>query len=813
LSSPAAYAEQQNRLGIALAQQGKLDEAIALYQRALAMEPQSSVTHFNLGNAQRQQGRFAEAAEHFREVLRLKPRDAETHRCLGLVAVKEGKLDDAVAWFRRALELQPDAIKTYNNLGVTLVQLGKLDDAIACFRQAVDRSPADAASQQNLGLALAQRASRTGTPPDAAPANGEPPSDQAIALTRQANGLAEQGQLTEAVALYREVLRRHQDYAPAHTNLGIALTQLQKYDEAVVCLRESLRLQPRASEAYNSLGIVLAKQGRFDEAIASYQHALNIQPESPGVYANWGNVLRDLGQLEEAHELYEKSLRLKPNAFDTHNNLGIVQAKQRRISESLASYDASLRLVPDYAEAHLNRAHALLMVGRFREGWEEYVWRWKCKGSWSPPFQRPPWDGSPLNGRTLLLHWEQGFGDTLQFVRYAPLIKQRGGHVVMVCQRALFRLLASCPGIDERVLDGTPWPEHDVYATAMSLPRLFGTTVETIPAPVPYLRADPQLVAQWRSQLPSQPGFKIGIAWQGNPKYGWDRHRSTGAAQFAALAALPGVHLVSLQRGPGLEQLSQLTDRFGVTELGSRVQDMADTAAILANLDLVVTVDSAMAHLAGALGVPVWVALGYSADWRWLLDREDSPWYPTVRLFRQRRFGDWPEVFDRVAQAVQKMLVPPTPVPQVGVPLSPGELIDRITILQLQGEHDAATAAQGALREQLRTLQTIREQAWPWSPELARQTGELQAVNARLWQLKDALRGYEERGDWGASFVELARSCSHYRARRAVIKQRIQELLSFTQGGCLHNGVNGTKGANNLPDAPLPGEPSGPPAR
>ena len=275
-----------------------------------------------------------------------------------------------------------------------------------------------------------------------------------------------------------------------------------------------------------------------------------------------------------------------------------------------------------------------------------------CEGFSLPSLSQTPWDGSSLGGRTILLRTEQGFGDTLQFIRYAPLVGQRRGRVIVACQRPLARLLARWPGFAAVVAEGDPLPEFDIYAPLLSLPGLLGTTLATVPVDVPYLAADPGRVAHWRHELGSVAGFWIGIAWQGSPRHRRDRFRSIPLSQFAPLADIEGVRLLGLQKGFGRDQLAALEGRFPITDLGDHLGDFLETAAVLRSLDLVIADDTAVPHLAGALGVPVWVALPYSPDWRWLLEREDSPWYPTMRLFRQARSGDWEGVFRRIAGAL-----------------------------------------------------------------------------------------------------------------------------------------------------------------
>jgi hypothetical protein len=325
-------------------------------------------------------------------------------------------------------------------------------------------------------------------------------------------------------------------------------------------------------------------------------------------------------------------------------------------AEAVVHLQQALRLQPGFADAHKNLAMTWLQQGNYEQGWPEYEWRWRCKEFPKLPYAQPRWDGSPLQGRTILLHTEQGLGDTIQFIRYASLVQARGGRVVVACQRALVPLLTRCRGIDELVVRGDPLPHFDVYVPLLSLPALFQTTVATVPAEIPYIYTDESLIERWGRELAGVSGFKIGISWRGSPGYPADRERSTQLAYFEPFARLPGVRLFSLQKGVGSDQMAQLGGRFPVVDLGPRLDETTgpflETAAVMHHLDLVMTVDTSLGHLAGALGVPVWIAQAFAPDWRWQWGREDSPWYPTGRLFRQTEWGRWEPVFARMAEAL-----------------------------------------------------------------------------------------------------------------------------------------------------------------
>jgi hypothetical protein len=368
-----------------------------------------------------------------------------------------------------------------------------------------------------------------------------------------------------------------------------------------------------------------------------------------------GAALARQGRLAEAVQLFHQALHYWPGFPEAHYSLGLVAYEQLHCDEAVLCFREAIRFKPDYADAHYNLGHVLLQQGRLEEGWREYEWRWHRECAMQIPYRVPRWDGAPFEGKTILLHDEQGLGDTIQFLRYAPLVKQKGGIVALGCSPVLLSLASACAGIDSVI----PWGATltiDLYASVMSLPGIFQTSLHTIPAAIPYLAADSARVEYWRGTLAGEPRFKVGIVWQGSTRHTGDSARSIPLSQFAPLAEVPGVALFGLQIGPGVEQLD--TAGLPVTDLGSAFDPaaLADLAAVLVNLDLLISVDTAPVHLAGALGVPVWIALPRLPDWRWLLDRSDSPWYPTARLFRQAEPGNWQPVFDQMAQALKQLV-------------------------------------------------------------------------------------------------------------------------------------------------------------
>jgi Flp pilus assembly protein TadD len=473
--------------------------------------------------------------------------------------------------------------------------------------------------------------------------------DAAVAL---GNSLLQAGRHADAAVAYERALALAPGNARIHNNLAVARAEQGRFAAAVAGYRAALRLDPDYAEAHYNLGNALRELARPADALVAYERACALRPDWPAAHCNRGLALASQGREALAESAYRRALSLQPDYPLAHNNLGLALELQGRLGEAMAHFDRALELAPELASAHSNRAQLHLLQGDFRAGWPEYEWRWRLPGVSLPVLAIPSWDGAPLNGRSVLLRAEQGFGDTLQFVRLAPLLKAMGGEVVLECQPILTRLLATAPGIDAVVARGEALPHCDVQIPVASLPGVLGLLdPDCVPSDVPYLSAEPGLVDRWRDALASHDGCKVGIAWKGNPRHPQDAHRSIPREAFAPLAEVRGTTLFSLQVDEVAAEAPWLVDVVGGRH---PLLGFADTAAILANLDLVISCDTATAHLAGALARPVWIALPLVPDFRWLLEREDSPWYPTARLFRQTRLDDWQEVFLRIAMALAR---------------------------------------------------------------------------------------------------------------------------------------------------------------
>lgn len=634
---------------------GDVSRAVFIFERILKAVPEEAYALNGLALVALAAGRFAQAESYLQRAIATLGDDPEFHYNLSTVYRSLGRDNEALSALRKAAAIAPDSVKMLNGLAFCLQQCGHDDEAGKLLQRA---------------LAVA--------------------SDSADTHQRWASFLVSQGRAEEAIPAFRRAIELSPDVAQQHVDLAIALRSCGAVDESLASLRRALELDPNGCDAQELLADWLAEKGRYDEAEAArrramelaftahqlrddlvlsaadrpaveraverLERALAINPNSGRGYCTLASTLHRLGRYDEAERAFRRAMELEPADCRAPTELAVMLKNQGRMEEAQALFDQAVRLAPESAEIRRNRAMLKLLLGDFSAGFAEYEWRWRMAEAEQVP-QAVRWRGEAMPGVTLLLVAEQGFGDAIQFVRYAPLVKARSGaRVVLHCAAALHELLASAAGIDGFTSGPTADQKCDCYAPLFSLPTVFETTLNSVPANVPYLASSPQRAAEWKARLAdSFPGrFKVGIAWQGNPVYTSDASRSIPLDYFIPLAACPGVQLISLQKDFGREQLTRHGRHLGIVDLGATLDQQGgafvDTAAVIANLDLVITSDTAIAHLAGALGKPVWVALAHVPDWRWLLARADSPWYPTMRLFRQSRPGDWKGVFERFGQ-------------------------------------------------------------------------------------------------------------------------------------------------------------------
>nr|WP_246654017.1 tetratricopeptide repeat protein [Azospirillum formosense] len=597
--------------GLLCAQCGRLEQAADLLGRAVTLRPGQPEYRANLAMLHQARGNPAAAAEQYRTALRLCPDSAALAFPLAGAARQVGQGELALAAYRRTTVIQPDLAEPMAQAGILLRYAGRTSEALSALRRAVQLRPDHGEAWHHLGVAL-QRI----RDPDTVAA------------------------LAQAVVLLPED-------ATARLNLGRVHYDAGRWGAAVAALRGALALDPANDGALELLAAARRKAGGEGEAVRTLRRLLRLRPDTAN---GWHALsLSEPGSLVSLH----RALAVQPDHRGALSGLANRLRDRREIAASLRLHDRAVRLEPASAEARWNRSLARLLAGDLPGGWEDYEARWGVADFPTRPrgLPQPLWSGGEIAGQTILLHEEQGRGDAIQFVRYAPLVAARGARVFLEVGADLVPLFRGLPGVEAVFARGEPLPAFDWQCPLLSLPRAFATRLETVPAAVPYLTADPARAAAWRERL-AGGGLKVGLVWAGNPHFAGDRERSPGLAVLSPLLSVPGCRFFGLQLGPGHDELSRRSMPASFTDLAPDIRDFADSAAIMASLDLVVSSCTAPAHLAGALGVPLWVLLSHAPDWRWLLDRSDSPWYPTARLFRQPRPGDWAGVTEEVAAAL-----------------------------------------------------------------------------------------------------------------------------------------------------------------
>jgi tetratricopeptide (TPR) repeat protein len=568
---------------------------------------------YRLGLLRLQQRKFSDAERLLRRAVKLDRNSAEAHLRLAGALTGLAQPEQAIRHYEKALAIQPNLAEAHNNLGYELQRLGLHENAAAHYRKALAIIPAYAPARNNLGRVLQM-------------------------LDRS----------EEAITEFKKALEIRPNYPEAHVNLGNVLGTRGRNEEAIAHYESALALRPKYAEAHHSWGNALKALERYEEATAQYEQALTIKPQYAEAHNDFGLVLQALYRHQEAIAHYERAIAIRPDYAEAHGNLGNALWALGRDKDALASYDRALAVKPDLVVGRWNKSHVYLSTGDWVHGFRDYEYRWEAQPSNSPKrsFAQPLWLGeTPLTGRWILLHAEQGLGDTLMSARYVPLVARGGARVVLEVQRPLKTLLARMKGVSQVAARGEVLPAFDVHCPLMSLPLAFGTTLETVPAEVPYLEAEQERVLEWQHRVEDRGQPRIGIVWRGNWRA--DGTRSIPLEMILGIGS-PGVQLISLQKEISDDD-KKLLQQHDVQYFDEGIhKDFSDTAALIALVDLVVSIDTSVPHLAGAMGKPVWIALKSSAEWRWLQDREDSVWYPTARLFRQPKVGDWSSVIDRL---------------------------------------------------------------------------------------------------------------------------------------------------------------------
>ena len=647
----------QSNLGVALRALGQPEAAIEAFRASVALQPDRAEAYSNLGVLLTEQGRRGEAAQVLRQALARWPDNAEVHFNLaGALAAADDppSLEAALDHYDRAIALRPAYAEAHANRAEVLRHLGRPEASETAFRWAIDLASGAALTHYGLGVLLSERLRPREALACFTRAVALEPGF-ALAHSHAGNALAALDRPEEAFAAHQSALNLAPDDAGVHHNLGLTLSRLGLYEEAARAQERAIALDAHLAEAYANLAGCQAELGLAEAALASSRRAIAQKPTLAVAHASLGNALLEHDDLSAAEAAFREAVQLKPDLPQAHANLGLALFRQGRLEPAEAAYRQAIAVRGDGWEAHHNLGVLLLERGWFEEGWREFEWRLKAPAEKrrEQAFATPLWTGEDLTGKTILAYAEQGFGDMIQCVRFLPELGARGARVVLRAPAPLRRLLA--PLADAFADENDPLPPADYCLPMFSLPHRLGVTLATLPGAIPYLSPAPDLVSVWRQRLDAaapEPGPKVGVVWSGNVTAKVDRGRSIPLGALQPLAEAVGAPLISLQKGFGLEQLDDLPGAMAVTALGADYDagDFADTAAVIANLDLVISCDTAVAHLAGALGRRAWLALNARSEWRWLYDRTDSPWYPSLRLYRQPSPGDWRGVFAAMAE-------------------------------------------------------------------------------------------------------------------------------------------------------------------
>ena len=744
-----------------------------------ASQPKAAITHQVANSSAEQtakeeqaialikQEKLQEAASIYQELIAAGTKNHIVYGNLAAICGMQGKLDELIELLRKALQLNPTYPDAHNNLGIALQKKGELTAAIASYNTAIQLKPNYPDAHNNLG-----------------------------------NVLQEQGDLTAAIASYSTALQLNPNHPDAYYNLGNALKGQGDLTAAIASYNTALQLNPTYPDVYYNLGDAHQEQGELTSAITSYNTALQLNPNFLDAHNNLGLALQEQGELSAAIASYKTALQINPNFLDAHNNLGLALQEQGDLSAASASFNKALRLKPNNPETHWNYSLTMLLGGDYKNGWEKYEWRTTKDKDPSMPHALPKcsyWNGEPALDKTsqLLLVTEQGLGDTLQFMRYANALRKQGA-LVSICAQPILHTLIQASGIDQSPL--TPQQANQVregqWIQLLSVPKYLEVSPDNPVINEPYIKTTDELLSKWSSTLEAEQRPIIGINWQGNPKTEKTglRGRSIALEAFAPITGGRQISLLSLQKGFGSEQLKGCSFKESFVNCQDQINDTWDfleTAAIIANCDLVITSDTSVAHLAGGMGKATWLLLHKVPDWRWGLAGQTTFWYPSMRLFRQTESGNWNEVMERVAEellrhfgsnheATQPAKAPKQaskaePIQTILAPISLGELIDKITILQIKTQHLQGTALANVTKE-LDALETTFK-----SLQLNIDTAliqRLKEINEELWQIEDAIRDQEHQMSFGETFIRLARSVYQQNDRRSAIKKEINTTYS-----------------------------------
>lgn len=766
------------------------DEALLAYEAILQTDPRHVAALVARGMLLEKLGHLEEALPDFDAADFQKPNDLLISVSRACILIKLGRIEAALRVYERLRRHGWNDPHICHGHGLVLQRLHRFEEALERFDACLERNPqhAGAMISRAICLYLQRRLDEALEAYDAVLAIDPENPDT---ISRRGVVLFELNRFDEALTAYNEALKLRPNFLLAHLNrahLYVHQAHLcfkqGRLPLAIAACAAALNEVPDDPQALCLRGIVLAKFGNLDAALASVDRSLQLRPANHGAWLNRGYVLQELDRLEEAHASYEMSVLLKPGLAIGLSNRGVTEIELNRPDAALASFDDAIKSEPDFADAHNNRAVALLLKGEMQTGFAEFEYRWQRQYAAPRRLEstRPVWCGESLAGRRIVVYDEQGLGDLIQFSRYFPLLADLGAEVMFIGREQMFRLLGTLrkpPHCVETIAD---LGDYDYQIALMSLPLPFETGLDTVPAQIPYLAAEAERVAAWGARL-GKHGFRIGICTHGRPKI--NLRRTVPLSFFGPIAAIPGVRLISLMKEESDDTTRESLAAVSIETLGEDYDAgpaaFLDAAAVMANCDLVITSDTSIAHLAGALGIETCLALRHVPDWRWQLEGETSPWYPSLRLFRQPRRGEWTPVFEAVKAHVEQRLAERNMLPfgqEVAVPITAGELIDKITSLQIKMERITDPEESRHINYELSKLLKAKQNISFGGNEITALESEMKTINKKLRDIEEALLRHEERSDFGAEFVELARSVYQTSRRRADLKKTINLLLN-----------------------------------
>lgn len=623
----AAYSNSPrllNNLAMIEFQQGRFEAGLEYVEKSLDIDPNQFTAYGNRGAALFALNRFDEAYRDYNQAITLNNNYAEGYYNRGILHEKNNRHEQALADYDKAIKLRANYTNAYNNRGNVYKTLKRYEEALSSYEDAIKLNPRHAKAYYNRGVIL-----------------------------------KEQKKYSEAFASYQQAIALNSNYVDAYNNCGNVLIDLQKFEEAIVCFQKAIEINPNYAYAYNGLGNVLMELKRFDEALLNYEKAIALNSDSPDPHNGKSNALQELKRFDDAVSGYEKAISLNPDAADTYANRGLAMQGMKNFDEALQNFDKAIELNPELADPYWNKALLKILKGEYEEGWQLYEYRrykQDLKGSY-PIYEQPLWLGQEsVAGKILYIYPEQGFGDFIQFCRYVPLVENLGAKVILKVPNALYAMIKTM-GLNARIVrNDEKVDEFDFHCPIMSLPLAFKTTVETIPNKIPYFFSDQFKKNYWERKLAyASNSLKVGLVWSGSKDHKKDHDRSLRLAQLEPILDLP-VTFYSLQKEVREQDKITLSKLSQIQQYHEELNDFSDTAAMVDCLDLVISVDTSVAHLAGAMGKHVWILISYLPDYRWMLDREDTPWYQTARLFRQANVGDWNSAILNVRKALEELL-------------------------------------------------------------------------------------------------------------------------------------------------------------